>query len=215
MAAALQAWVHLQQYTAHRDLRMLAQAKAHLCKYADATHAGKSTPSPPQQHLLDSDNLSGRANGATPGTAAAAAATAKHGSQIREAIRGELLRKASDVFAECSPEQVPHVFDMVLFASNMGQEERQAQLHHMFVSSVDLEVDRCWESANKHQETQGSGQQARQNGRARAGSEDSAAGAMSLFLLTLQVRSPCAISLCISSCCLPSRAMAARQPIQL
>lgn len=196
LASALQAWVHLQQYTAHGDLRMLAHAKAHLRKFAEASPA-RGTARPPAQQpaqppLIDVESDSGSAGAsardAAAADAAATAATAEHGFQIREAIRGELLRKASDVFAECTPEQVPHVFDLVLFASDMAAEERRSQLHHMFVSSVDLEVDRCWESASRHAaEPAANGNSTSQrNGRTQGRAD--AASSMSLFLLTLQVR---------------------------
>jgi hypothetical protein len=110
------------------------QAKLHLKLYAD-TAPGLGTDG--DISLNDSDLLS-----KPPPDSGSSQSLL-----VRPAIKRELLRKANDAFLECTPEQVPHIFDMVLFASGVPAAQRSLELEVMFKKSLDVELDRRWQSA--------------------------------------------------------------------
>jgi hypothetical protein len=134
LAAVLQAWVHLKQYLQHGDLRILVQAKRHLKAYADTAPCSSTNGDASLRHR---DLLS----------ESPPVPSSTQSALVRAAIKRELLRQANDAFLECKPEQVPHVFDMLLFASGVPTAQRPQELESMFKKSLDLELDRCWQSA--------------------------------------------------------------------
>ena len=160
LVSALQAWVHLQQYLKHGDVRMLQQAKAHLKAHAESDSTARS------QSAATPDLLSMEVP----------SSNQQQSAIVRSAIKQELMRNANDAFVQCTPEQVPHVLDMVLFASEVPADGHQHALETMFVSSTDNELQRCWQSACNA----ASSPSARR--------KSSAQSTMAVFLLTVEVR---------------------------
>lgn len=135
LASVVLAWVHLKQYLQQGDLRMLMQAKEYLKAHADLADSAREQENvPPQERTADS-NLDETGCRASQSAIALAA------------IQEQLLHSAKAAFVQCAPEQVPHVFDVVLFASKVPAGKRTQALESMFLASADAELDRCWHSA--------------------------------------------------------------------
>ena len=96
--------------------------------------------------------------------------------------------------------QVPHVFDMVLFADDAPQSTHRVARETMFLSSVEAEMCRCWES---------SGNAAEEGGTTDLGDIPTRKTGLAVFFVTVRVRAAHACLLaclpaCLLSACLPA-----------
>jgi hypothetical protein len=174
LSSVVLAWVHLRQYLQQGDLRMLMQAKKYLKAHEDSADISREQENVPPHERAAQSNLDD---------------SALQGSQstiVLAAIKEQLLHGAKDAFVQCTPEQVPHLFDAVLFASKVPAGKRMQALESLFLASVDAELDRCWHSAcNAAEESSTTGQTGDNN-------ETGRTTEVAVFLFTARV------------CCLPA-----------